>query len=222
MGISERREREKTERRKAILSCARELILSDGVQHVSMENIARKAELSKATVYLYFSSKDVLFNEICEDAAKIFLSHLTSYLDSGISGMTALKCFWLKFVELFGNFEEMIIVFQVRNFIYPGQPAISLEDKSKSPNVNAILETMRNIIEQCKAEGVFDSSLDSSMATRLILSMFSVIIENAARIPPGSRNAQEIINEMTEAFQILIRGFAKEGVDRARLDIKNQ
>jgi len=59
MGISERREREKTERRKAILDCARSLILSQGVQRVSMEDIARKAELSKATVYLYFSSKEL-------------------------------------------------------------------------------------------------------------------------------------------------------------------
>ena len=46
MGITERREREKTERRRAILNCARELILLQGVDRVSMDDIARKAELS--------------------------------------------------------------------------------------------------------------------------------------------------------------------------------
>ena len=98
MGISERREREKIERRRTILNCARELILSQGVQRVSMEDIARKAELSKATVYLYFSSKDVLFNEICDEAARVFVGYFKSFMGTGITGMAALKCFWRGYV----------------------------------------------------------------------------------------------------------------------------
>jgi len=219
MGISERREREKIERRKAILNCARELILSQGVQRVSMEDIARKAELSKATVYLYFSSKEVLFNEICEEAARVFLGHFKSFMGNRITGMAALKCFWRGYVELFGNSDEMIIIFQVRNFINPGLPIVSLEEQSKSPSVDAILEAMQTIIDQCKAEGVFDSALDSAMATRLLLSMFSIIVENASRIPPEARTSPVIIEEMKNAFQIIIRGFAKEGIDRSRLNI---
>jgi len=219
MGISERREREKSERRKAILSCARELILSQGVQRVSMEDIARKAELSKATVYLYFSSKDVLFNEICEEAARIFVGYFKSFIGPGVTGMAALKCFWRGYVELFGNFDEMIIIFQVRNFINPDLPLISLEEQSKSPSVDAILEAMKIIIDQCKSEGIFDPTLDSSMATRLVLSMFSAIVENASRIPPEARKSPALIEEMKNAFQIIVRGFAKEGIDRSLLDI---
>jgi len=219
MGISERREREKIERRKAILDCARGLILSQGVHRVSMEEIARKAELSKATVYLYFSSKDILFNEICEEAARVFLGHFKSFMGDGITGMAALKCFWRGYEELFGNSDEMIIIFQVRNFINPGLPLVSLEEQSKSSSVDAILGAMKTIIDQCKAEGVFDPALDSAMATRLLLSMFSVIVENAARIPPEARKSPVVIEEMKNAFQVIIRGFAKEGIDRSRLDI---
>jgi hypothetical protein len=113
----------------------------------------------------------------------------------------------------------MIIIFQVRNFMSPGLPVVSLGEESKSPNVDAILATLNVIIDQCKAEGVFDPSLDSSTATRLLLSMFSVTIENASRIPPDSRKSPVIIDEMKNAFQILIRGFAKEGTDRSLIDI---
>jgi len=190
-----------------------------GVQRVSMEDIARKAELSKATVYLYFSSKEILFNEICEEAARVFLEHLGPFLKTGLTGMAALKCFWRGYVELFGNSDEMIIVFQVHNFMNPGLPFVSLEEQSKSPSVDAILESMKTIIDQCKAEGIFDPGLDSAMATRLLLSMFSIIVENAARIPPEARKSPAIIEEMTGAFQIIIRGFSREGVDRGRLDI---
>ena len=219
MGISERREREKIERRRAILGCARDLILSQGVQQVSMEDIARKAELSKATVYLYFSSKEILFNEICDEAARVFLEHLKPFLETGTTGMAALKCFWRGYVELFGSFDEMIIIFQVRNFMNPGLPMVSLEEQSKSPKVDAILESIRAIIDQCKAEGFFDPNLDSAMATRLLLSMFSITVENAARIPPEARKSPVIIDEMKNAFQIIVWGFAKEGIDRSSLDI---
>ena len=219
MGISERREREKSERRKAILSCARELILSQGVQRVSMEDIARKAELSKATVYLYFSGKDVLFNEICEEAARGFVGYFKSFMGPGVTGMAALKCFWRGYVELFGNFDEMLIIFQVRNFIYPGQPFVFLDEQSISPGVDAILESIRGIIDQCKAEGIFDPDLDSGMATRLLLSLFSITIENASRISPEARKSPIVIEEMKNVFQIVVRGFAKEGVDRSCLDI---
>ena len=219
MGISERREREKAERRKAILKCARELILSQGVERVSMEDIARKAELSKATMYLYFSGKDALLNEICEESAQNFLNHFKPLLETGLTGMAAMKCFWHGYVELFGSSNEMILIFQVRNFLNSWLPTISLDEPGKSPDVDAILEAMKTIIDQCKAEGVFDPNLDSSLATRLILSMFSVIVENAARIPPEIRKSPVVINEMKDAFQIMIRGFAREGIDRSCLDI---
>jgi AcrR family transcriptional regulator len=184
-----------------------------------MEDIARKAELSKATVYLYFSSKELLLNEICEEAARVFLEHLKPLLETGASGIAALKCFWRGYEKLFGDFDEMIIIFQVRNFITPGLPIVSLEEKNESPQVDSILKTMKTIIDQCKDEGVFDPALGSEMATRLLLSMFSVTVENAARLPPESRNSPVLIEEMKNAFQIIVRGFAREGIDRRRLDI---
>ncbi|MDR0495630.1 MAG: TetR/AcrR family transcriptional regulator [Treponema sp.] len=219
MGISERREREKTERRRAILNCAKELILAQGVERVSMEDIAHKAELSKATVYLYFSGKETLLNEISEESARAFLEHLEILLETGLSGIAALKCFWRGYVELFGNSDEIIIIFQVRSFLNSWLPIVLPEEQKKSPHVDAILKAMIGIIDQCKAEGVFDPELDSAKATRLLLSMFSIIVENAARIPPDARKSPAVIEEMTNTFQIIIRGFAKEGIDRSCLDI---
>jgi AcrR family transcriptional regulator len=219
MGISERREREKYERRKAILDCAKELILSHGVEQVSMEDVARKAELSKATVYLYFSGKEALFNEICEDSARTFLERFNPTGDTGLTGIETMRYFWRCYVEQFGNSDEMFIVFHVRNFLNSWLPGISLAEENKSPYVDVILNTVRNIIDRCKTEGVFDLDLDSSVATRLLLSMFSVIVERAARMPPEARRSPSVLNEMTSTFRIILGGFAKEGIDRSCLDI---
>ena len=219
MGITERREREKTERRRAIVNCAKELILLNGVDRVSMEDIARKAELSKATVYLYFSGKEALLNEICEKSAWEFLEHFRPFLETGLTGMDALRRFWRGYVELFGNSDEMLIIFQVRNYLNSWQPIISRDELEKSSSVNIIIGAMKTIIDQCKSQGVFDPALDSAQATRLLLSMFSVIMENASRIPREARKSPAVVEEMAAAFQIIIRGFAKEGVERSLLDI---
>jgi len=49
--------------------------------------------------------------------------------------------------------------------------------------------------------------------------MFSSIIDNTARLPIEARKSPALLKEMTKAFQILIYGFAKEGIARSSLDI---
>jgi len=221
MGIIERREREKTERRKTILNCARELILSQGVEHVSMEGIAAKAELSKATVYLYFSSKEELLSEICEEGARCFHEQLKMFPLSGLKGMAALKLLWHSYLELFGSFNEMIIIFQVRNYLDSWLPIVSMKGQYKSTNVDAILLSIKNIIDECKDEGIFAPDLDSTVATRLLLSIFSKILEHASDLPEETRGSPAVVEEMINTFQIVIRGFAKEGISHSLLDIRN-
>lgn len=60
MGITERKQREKTERRQAILDAAQRLFLEQGFEKVSMRNIAEAIEYSPATIYLYFKDKNEL------------------------------------------------------------------------------------------------------------------------------------------------------------------
>jgi AcrR family transcriptional regulator len=61
MGITERRERERAMRQRLIQDAAIELFMKKGFFSVKMEDIAEKAELSIATIYLYFKSKDELY-----------------------------------------------------------------------------------------------------------------------------------------------------------------
>jgi AcrR family transcriptional regulator len=141
MGISERKEREKAERRRMIMNCAKELILLRGVEGVSMGDIALKAELSKATLYLYFPNKETLFNEICEEAAKVFIGHFRPWMEAKVSGVERIKSFWLSYMELFGSSDEMILIFNVRNFMNPGFPFIPLEEQGQ-PHYTSIFFDM--------------------------------------------------------------------------------
>ena len=61
MTTEDRRQREREQRRQQILRSARDIILEQGYDQTSMQEIADHAELSKGTLYLYFDNKDALF-----------------------------------------------------------------------------------------------------------------------------------------------------------------
>ncbi len=67
MGLKERRIREKEQRKEQILEAARTLVLKHGVFSVSVQQIAKLAELSVGTIYLYFGSKEEIFATIQEE-----------------------------------------------------------------------------------------------------------------------------------------------------------
>jgi AcrR family transcriptional regulator len=61
MGTKERKEREKTLRRQQIQDSAEEMFLLKGFRSTTMEDIAKKAELSTGAIYQYFKNKDELY-----------------------------------------------------------------------------------------------------------------------------------------------------------------
>lgn len=60
-------------KRRSILLAAGELFMTYGYGAVSMDNIARASGASKATLYAYFESKDVLFATIIGEACRLSL-----------------------------------------------------------------------------------------------------------------------------------------------------
>jgi len=61
LGIHERKEREKEQRREDILDAAQRVFFEKGLAASTMDDIAETAELSKGTLYLYYKSKEDLY-----------------------------------------------------------------------------------------------------------------------------------------------------------------
>lgn len=61
MGIQERKERERERRRQQIMVAAKRVFTDKGFSKATMEDIAKEAELSPGTLYLYFKNKDELY-----------------------------------------------------------------------------------------------------------------------------------------------------------------
>ena len=77
-GFSRRREQSKEDIRKAAL----DLFSRYGMEKVSMQDIARKAGVSQATIYNNFGSKDALIREIVSGMVERSVETVESYLKS--------------------------------------------------------------------------------------------------------------------------------------------
>ncbi|MCK9150830.1 TetR/AcrR family transcriptional regulator [Methanobacterium alcaliphilum] len=60
MAISDRKKREKNQRRQSIIAAAEKLFFTKGYETVSLNDIAKELHLGRSTLYLYFENKEEL------------------------------------------------------------------------------------------------------------------------------------------------------------------
>ena len=81
MGLKERREREREERKRQILDAARSLLFEQGLQATSVNKIANSAELGVGTIYFYFSSKEEIFAALQEEGIELLHNKIKKKLE---------------------------------------------------------------------------------------------------------------------------------------------
>ena len=110
MGVHERKEREREQRRQDILESARAAFLKHGLLHATMDKIAAEAELAKGTLYLYFRNRDeLLVALIAED-----MEELNVQLEAVVKSRLRADNKLLRAVETFHQFAtENALFYQV-------------------------------------------------------------------------------------------------------------
>jgi AcrR family transcriptional regulator len=91
MSTKERKIKEKIIRRKNILEVAKKVFFSKGLEASTMEHIAKIAELSKGTLYLYFKSKEELYVSLVEEGASLFIEYFQNAVSPVLSASKKVK-----------------------------------------------------------------------------------------------------------------------------------
>ena len=78
MGTTERRGREKQQRRDDILKTAQTLFFEKGFRDTTIDDIARAAELSRGTIYLYFEGKEEIYATVMEEGLDILYQMISA------------------------------------------------------------------------------------------------------------------------------------------------
>ena len=99
MGISERKEREKEQRKNEIIDAAEKVFFSKGIDNATMDEVAEEAELSKGTLYIYFKNKEDLHFAICRRGLTILMENFIKVETTEKTVLENLISIGLNFVE---------------------------------------------------------------------------------------------------------------------------
>jgi AcrR family transcriptional regulator len=89
MGIKERKARQREMRRQQIMVAAKRVFTQNGYEKSTVEDIAREAELSPGTLYLYFKSKDELYASLCLRVLRFISVKVDHVISDEVAGYEA-------------------------------------------------------------------------------------------------------------------------------------
>jgi AcrR family transcriptional regulator len=176
MGIQERKEREKERRRQQIMVAAKRVFVEKGFAGATMEDIAREAELSAGTLYLYFKNKNELYASLTLRVLQylnIRLEHLISDSESDLrSKISNIKNALLDVYE----FDPLILrnLFHLQSSEVLRSLSSELVDDIRIIGHNA-LEKLARIFQQGIQEGICSQHQPTAIAD-VVWALFSGVV----------------------------------------------
>lgn len=169
MGITERKEREKQKRKKAILSAAEKIFFAHNGDKGTMDDVAEKVELSKGTLYLYFKNKTDLLYAIAEKGVGLLHDNFSKVIKTKLTGREQLSDLgdeFVRFVEEYPKHFELILRFEVT------QP--QTEDRREA---NLLMEPALSVLREILIKGQQDGTIRNDLSVdEIVIILWSQMV----------------------------------------------
>ncbi|AKB79247.1 Transcriptional regulator, TetR family [Methanosarcina horonobensis HB-1 = JCM 15518] len=157
MGIAERRQREKEQRKTEIIDAAERLFFSRNYEDVSMEDIAREVELNKATIYLYFKNKEALYATIVLRGIGILKEKYTECMEKQVSGIVKVALMGQAYYQFSQEYPDYL-----RMIHFYGSERFSKENPCTA-EIGKGYGTCRLILRDAIQEGIDDGTIRADL-----------------------------------------------------------
>jgi AcrR family transcriptional regulator len=171
--ITERRQEEKDRRRAEILDAAEALYAEAGWDAVTMDQVARRARLSRALLYVYFHDKSDMHLALVQralDALRIAFEEARQGRASGIDEVEAIGYAYLAFSREQPHYYDACARYQARRAADGEIPANEAACMAVGHRVHEVIVDSLN---RGIADGSIRSDLDNPYVTALSLWAFS-------------------------------------------------
>jgi AcrR family transcriptional regulator len=209
MGIQERKEREKERRRQQIIIAAKRVFSGKGFNKATMEDIAKEAELSPGTLYLYFKNKEELYASLSLRILQylhIRVSHVND--ETNLSPNEKLHALTEAMYDVY-DFDPLIIInmfhLQSSEILKNLSEPLLEEIKALSQkSIGAIAKIFKTGIDQ----GVYVDRHPMALAD-IFWSMFSGVVLWEASKKVLSSDKDYLKSTLATAFELFERGIIK-------------
>ncbi len=206
MSTVSRREKEKQQRRNDIIEAAEELFDAKGFESTTIEEIARKTELSKGTIYLYFQSKDELLLEVCAKGIMGFRQDLEAAANSKRSIDNKIKAVCAAYIDYFIKVPH---IFRVLHDTLTERLRNNLSGETMSLINWTIVEVLKfssAIVQQGIDSGKFRSDIDPYSFSIAVWQMSSGLLDLAILKDPGIIDRDSLEEILSKSIDIMIDG----------------
>ncbi len=220
MGINERKMKEVGIRRNDILLAAEEVFFQKGYEQSTMDDVARQAEFSKRTLYVYFNSKEQLYFEIMIKGYRLLIALLEERLQGNgvqtpIEELEMIAMTYYQFSCEYPHHFHAIMDYE--NSIYDFQKGIPdpTRDECYALGERA-LQFVKSALEKGEAQGVIRADLSVDQATMTLWACMLGIFSTARKKKNYLKNYHQIDAEefIRESFRLLIRSMASDDSNR--------
>jgi AcrR family transcriptional regulator len=206
MGIQERKERERERRRQQIIIAAKRVFSEKGFSRATMEDIAKEAELSPGTLYLYFKNKDELYASLSIRILQYLLIRLEHVAKEASACLeTRMENLKKAMLDVY-DFDPLVIInmfhLQSSDTLRNLSPDLLTEIKDLSRKA---LGSMARILEMGIREGAFIDRHPIALAD-ILWALFSGVIlwEESKKVIDADKDFVRPTFEL--AFDIFARG----------------
>lgn len=180
MGTSERKQREKEQRRLDIILAAEKTFFAKGIAVATIDDVAETAELSKGTIYLYFKDREEIIAAIFGRGMGILggmMAEAISRHQDAISMIGALGKTYLAFAKKFpGHFALMLETELHRLDADDDRPEACSCVKAGLD----LLSMLREILARGMAEGTIRNDIDPAQLAIIVWGQLHGVIAIAS------------------------------------------
>ena len=201
MGVMERRERERQARKGAVLEAARQLLLEKGFRGTTTREVAKRCELSEATLFFYFKNKDEILVSLLFESISFWADGLDKLEKSRVSADKLLDKIWQFHEEVNNKHPEYYVV-----SAYLAQPnaMVGVSDEIKEQIVHLSGENFQRLAHLLeRATGHSDGY---HLADTLWSMFLGLMILRDSRINLGHEEVRTGKRNRAAVFETLKRG----------------
>jgi AcrR family transcriptional regulator len=207
LSSQERREKERENRRSAILKAARKLFFDRGFKSVTVDNIAAKAEVSKGSVYLYFKSKEEIYTQILiNDNIAAFEDSKNKFSAKEASAAELLLGFADNYINYYLDETELFRILMA--FMLHASDMILTDEQNSQliETTHANIGIISEILQKGVDSGDFSPTINIRQTQNAIWGLLNGVISLFIFMGNPAKRPDRIHSTVKDSLNILIKG----------------
>lgn len=222
MGTSERRQRERERKRREIAQAARDLFLEKGYASTTVDDIARRLELSKGAIYLQFGSKDEIYYAVAREAMSVLHGEFAKAASGAGNGRQRFLAIGTAYADFWTGHPDY------RTLLHDG--AGRAPPSASGPNGEGFAEVaaeVNGLMAKVLREGVEDGSIRGDLSPEIAAfcassAMDGILSRLERRAATGAGGAISRDDALAFAFGVFDRAFASGDGDRSKAGVRSR